>query len=267
LGHGTHPDWLLTLDCDVEVPTGFVDGWATAIAAVDADATIGALNGGEEQRHLFSGLPNAQAASSAFGRAANAAEAVVGIVNLNGVNHAVRTAGYLTAGPYVQPTVPGPGGTTNLAGSDWDLGVRIRLAGYEIGESPVTVRDRGRRLMADLFAYLSGTAYEGEFARVHATGEPVDIDGALVPALADAAIDRALFHFFFKIVLADPSQLDRDLGLAPDTVVAMRTWIERWPWPGFADSRNGFVYGRLPRFTAAFVADVRHQFGLDATAG
>ena len=123
------PDWLLTTDCDVELPDDFVAGWAGQLAAIDGDEAVGAVNGGEEQGHLFDGLPNAAAASGAFGRAAARSEAAVGVINLNGVNHAVRTVAYLTAGPYLQPTALGPHGEVNLAGEDWDLGVRLRLAG------------------------------------------------------------------------------------------------------------------------------------------
>jgi len=266
LGHGVPPDWLLTTDCDVQLPDDFVATWAARIAEVHADDAVGALNGGEEQGHLFVGLPNAARASGAFGRAAGRAEAAVGVTNLNGVNHAVRTTAYLTAGPYLQPTALGPQGEVNLAGEDWDLGVRLRLAGFTIDECTASVRDRGRRLLADVHAYLTGEAYEGPFRRVHADGAPVDVGPEVADAVAVATVDRVLVHFFFKIVLADPRLLARDLGLDPATVAAMRAWIERWPSPTFAESRHGFVYGRLPRFAAAFMTEVRRQLGLDPTS-
>ncbi len=266
LAHGAPPDWLLTIDCDVELPADFVAGWDARIREVLHDDGIGALNGGEDQRHLFVGLPNAQRASSMFGLAANRSEAAVGIVNLNGVNHAVRTSAYLTAGPYLQPTVLGPDGVVNLAGEDWDLGVRLRLAGYRVDECAVTVKDRGRRLLADVFAYLTGEAYEGAFRRVSADGAPVDIDEATALAVGDSTVSRVLVHFFFKIVLADPWLLDGELGLTDHTVTAMRAWMQRWPSPTFAESRHGFVYGRLPRFAAMFMSDVRQQLGLAPVA-
>lgn len=266
LGHGPVPDWLLTTDCDVELPPDFVGGWLHRFAQVHDHDHIGALNGGEEQGHLFDGLPNAHRASTVFGMAANRAEAAVGLVNLNGVNHAVRTSAYLTAGPYVQPSVLGPAGVVNLAGEDWDLGVRLRQAGYEIAECGVSVRDRGRRLLADVLAYLSGEAYEGVFARVHADGPPTDLDAETASGLAEATIERVLTHFFFKVVLACPAVLDETTAVSDETVVAMRAWIERWPTPTFAASRNGFVYGRLPRFAATFMADVRRQLGLSSRA-
>lgn len=263
LGHGA-PDWLLTTDCDVELPADWVSGWQATFAERHADPSIGAINGGEEQAHLFTGLPNARRASAAFGVAAMRSEAAVGVVNLNGVNHAVRTEAYLTAGPYEQPTLVGPTGRVNLAGEDWDLGVRLRLAGYEIAESPVAVKDLGRRLLADVHAYLTGEAYEGAFRRVHASAPPVDLDPALIGPISDATVDRVLVHFFFKIVLACPRLLDRPLGLDDATVAAMRAWIARWPEPTFAASRHGFVYGRLPRFAAAFTPAVRTELGLTA---
>lgn len=262
--HGPHtpPGWLLTTDCDVELPDDFVSGWAARLAELDGDEGVGAVNGGEAQGHLFDGLPNAVSASGAFGRAAARSEEAVGVVNLNGVNHAVRTDAYLTAGPYLQPTALGPDGEVNLAGEDWDLGVRLRLAGWRIEECPVTVRDRGRRLLADVHAYLSGEAYEGAFTRIEAAGPPVDLSPETAARVADATVDRVLVHFFFKIILAQPALLDRPLGLEPATVAAMRAWIERWPWPSFDASRHGFLYGRLPRFAAAFTADVRRQLDL-----
>lgn len=267
LGHGPDPDWLLTIDCDVELPDDFVAGWAARFAEVQADEGVGALNGDEQQAHLLAPFPNARRAGAAFGMAANRAEEAVGITNLNGVNHAVRTVAYLTAGPYLQPTILGPEGVVNLAGEDWDLGVRLRLAGFRIEPCPVAVRDRGRRLLADLLAYLSGEAYEGAFRRVH--GEPHDIDAGLVDGIMDATVDRVLLHFFFKPLLAQPELLDGDdaaarLGLAPATVEAMRGWARRWPHPTFAESRHGFVYGRLARFTAAHLPEVRRDLGLAA---
>lgn len=262
LGHGAPPDWLLTIDCDVEIPADFVSGWHTRIAEVHGDESIGALNGGEDQQHLYDGLPNAQRAAAKFGAAAGRSEAAVGIVNLNGVNHAVRTTAYLTAGPYEQPMIVGPDGEVNLAGEDWDLGVRLRLAGFRIDECAVTVRDRGRRLLADVTAYLTGEAYEGEFRRVHATGARADIDEPTAIVIGDNTVDRVLVHFFFKILLADPSLIHTDIGLSAQTVAAMRAWIARWPSPTFTQSRHGFVYGRLPRFAAAFTSDVRQQLGL-----
>ena len=258
----TPPGWLLTTDCDVELPDDFVAGWATRLGELDGDEGVGAVNGGEAQGHLFDGLPNAASASGAFGRAAARSEEAVGVVNLNGVNHAVRTAAYLTAGPYLQPTAIGPDGEVNLAGEDWDLGVRLRLAGWRIEECPVTVLDRGRRLLADVHAYLSGEAYEGAFTRIEAGGPPVDLSPETAARVADATVDRVLVHFFFKIILAQPALLDGPLGLEPATVDAMRAWVERWPWPSFDASRHGFLYGRLPRFAAAFTADVRRQLDL-----
>lgn len=268
LGHGRQPDWLLTIDADVELPDDFVAGWAARFAEVDADEAVGALNGDEHQAHLLEPFPHARRAGAAFGLAANRAEAAVGITNLNGVNHAVRTVAYLTAGPYLQPTLLGPDGVVNLAGEDWDLGVRLRLAGFRIEPCAVAVRDRGRRLLADLLAYLSGEAYEGAFRRVHGDS-PRDIDPAQIDALMDGTVDRVLLHFFFKILLAQPALLDGDgaaarLGLAASTVDAMRAWITRWPHPTFAESRHGFVSGRLPRFTASHLPAVRRDLGLTA---
>ena len=277
LAHGAQPDWLLTIDCDVELPDDFVSGWAARFAEVQADEGVGALNGDEHQGHLLAPFPNARRAGAAFGIAANRAEAAVGITNLNGVNHAVRTVAYLTAGPYLQPTLLGPDGVVNLAGEDWDLGVRLRLAGFRIEPCPVAVRDRGRRLLADVLAYLSGEAYEGAFRRVHGD-TPQDIDASLIDGIMDGTVDRVLLHFFCKPLLAQPELLGdlddiddidgtgaaRRLGLAPDTVASMRAWIARWPHPTFAESRHGFVYGRLARFTAAHVPAIRRDLGLTA---
>lgn len=262
LGHGAPPDWLLTIDCDVELPPDFVDGWARRFAELESDESVGAINGGEEQGHLFDELPNARRAGGVFGRVAGISEAAVGVVNLNGVNHAVRTSAYLTAGPYLQPVAHGVDGCVNLAGEDWDLGVRLRVAGYSIAECEVAVRDRGRRLLADVHAYLSGEAYEGEFTRLEGDGPPRDLDPETADSLAEGTAERVLLHFFFKPVLACPSLLGQSIGLSDDTKAAMSAWMERWPSPTFAESRHGFVYGRLPRFAAAFTERVRAELGL-----
>lgn len=262
LGRQAPPDWLLSTDCDVDVPEDFVAGWVHRLAQVHDHDHVGALNGGEEHGHLLDGLPHAHRASMVFGMAANRAEAAVGLVNLNGANHAVRTSAYLVAGPYVQPTVLGPSGVVDLAGEDWDLGVRLRLAGYDIAECGVSVRTRGRRLLADLPAFLSGAWCEGAVPRGAAGGPLRDLDPEAAAALTDPIIERVLTHFFFKIVLACPGVLDEPIGLGEETVVAMRAWMERWPSPTFAESRNGFLHGRLPRFAATFLPDVRRQLGL-----
>ncbi len=266
LGHGEQPDWLLTIDGDVELPADFVSGWAAHLAEVHDDEGVGALNGDEHQGHLLEPFPNARLAGAAFGFAAGRAEAAVGITNLNGVNHAVRTVAYLTAGPYLQPTMLGPDGVVNLAGEDWDLGVRLRLAGFRIEGCPVAVRDRGRRLLADVLAYLSGEAYEGAFRRVHGD-DPRDIDASMIGQIMDGTVDRVLLHFFCKPLLAQPELLDGAdapgrLGLAVTTVEAMCGWIARWPHPTFTESRHGFVYGRLARFAAAHLPAIRRDLGL-----
>jgi hypothetical protein len=155
-------------------------------------------------------------------------------------------------------------GPVNLAGEDWDLGLRLRVAGYDVAECPVSVRDEGRRMLADIHAYLSGIAYEGEFARISAAGAPCDLEPLTAASLAEPTTSRALLHFFFKVVLARPSLLDTPIGLPDDQVAGMRSWINRWPSPTFAESRNGFVQGRLPRFARAFEAPVRQALGLTA---
>lgn len=99
LSHDAPPDWLLTTDCDIEIPEGFVDGWAARLQQLAGDESVGAVNGGEAQAHLLAPFPQAARAASVFGMAASRAEASVGVTNLNGVNHAVRTSAYLTAGP------------------------------------------------------------------------------------------------------------------------------------------------------------------------
>ena len=58
-------------------------------------------------------------------------------------SHAVRVAAYLTAGPYLQPTAPGPHGELVLAGEDWDLGVRLRRAGWTVAETEAALPSTG----------------------------------------------------------------------------------------------------------------------------
>ena len=261
--HDHRPDWVLTTDVDVVLPADWVPVWAEALAAVDGDETVGAVNGEEDQSHLLRPFPNAARLSARFGEVVVRSESLAGATNLNGVNHAVRTSAYDTAGPYLQPTAPGPDGPVVLAGEDWDLGVRLRLAGYRVAATEVSVADRGRRLLADVRAYLGGTAYEGPFRRVVGTAAPVDLTEADVDRLLPGTARRALLHFYLKPLLAVPSLLEGDVGLQPGTVAAMRAWMSRWPGPTFAESRNGFVYGRLPRFADAFAATVLHDLGLE----
>lgn len=261
--HHRRPDWVLTTDVDVVLPGDWVPGWAGVLATVDGDETVGAVNGEEDQSHLFEPFPNARRVSGRFGQVVVRSEELLGPTNLNGVNHAVRLDAYDTCGPYLQPTAPGPDGPMVLAGEDWDLGVRLRLAGYRIASADVTVADRGRRLLADLRSYLDGTAYEGPFRRVEGSGEGTDLEPEEAAALLPGAARRALLHFYLKPLLAVPSLLDGEVGLTPATVAAMRAWMRRWPAPGFAESRNGFVYGRLPRFADAFAATVLGELGLD----
>lgn len=256
------PDWVVTLDADV-IPAGdWLGRWDTSIRAVHADDAVGALNGVEVQDHLFAGHPHAAQVSAAFGLALVAAERAVGVTNLNGVNHGIRTAAYLTAGPYVQPVAPGPHGTETLAGEDWDLGVRIRRAGFRVEETDAAVVDRGRRLLADVHAYVSGDAYEGAFVRLAASSGSPDIDAADVATLVDHAVDRVLRHFLCKPILADAVAAGDVRGLSAATLDAMAAWMRRWPHPTFDESRNGFVFGRLARFGDAFLEQIRAELDL-----
>lgn len=258
------PRWLLSIDADVELPGAWAATWEADLAVVDALDDVGAVNGGEEQDHLLVDLPVARRAMAALGHVVRTSEAVVGVTNLNGVNHAVRMSAYDTCGPYRQPTAPGPHGQLQLAGEDWDLGLRLRLAGYRVADSSAVVLDRGRRLLADPLAYASGHAYEGPFTRVVGHGAPVDVTDAQVRGFLKSSADRLVMQFLLKTVLAQPSLLDTSpLGpLSPLTVASMLTWMERWPGPTFAEDRNGFMYGRLYRFADAVVDQVRTDLGI-----
>lgn len=260
------PEWLVTLDADVLLPDDWAARWSATLASVHTDAAVGAVNGVELQEHLYVDHPRAAQVSRAFGIGIVAGESAVGVTNLNGVNHAIRTEAYLTAGPYRQPSAPGPQGVETLAGEDWDLGVRIRCAGYTIAETEAAVIDRGRRLLTDVHAYVSGEAYEGPFRRLAATGPSPDVDPAAVDGLVDRAVDRSLRHFLLKTVLAGAVEPADVRGLRPDTVELMRSWMQRWPHPTFEESRNGFVFGRLARFADAVTAQVRRDLdlGLDS---
>jgi glycosyltransferase involved in cell wall biosynthesis len=257
------PDWVVTVDADVTLSPTWLADWQESLSRVHADEAVGAINGQEDQSHLFEAYPNAHLVSAAFGATLVRSEALVGITNLNGVNHAVRMAAYRTAGPYLQPTAPGPDGIESLAGEDWDLGVRLRRAGFRIEETSATVHDRGRRLLADVHAYVSGEAYEGAFRRLVAREASTDIADDKLAALIESAIDRSLRHFFLKPILAEAVALDSAIGLSDPTRHAMRAWMIRWPHPTFEESRNGFIFGRLARFSDAFVAAVRTDLGLN----
>ncbi len=256
------PDWIITLDADVDLADHWATAWKKSLDTLHAYEWVGAVNGVEVQDHIFASFPNAASVSASFGRAVVRSENLIGITNLNGVNHAVRTQAYLTAGPYTQPTADGESGPINLAGEDWDLGVRLRLAGYSVGQTEAAVLDRGRRLLADVHAYVSGEAYEGAFERVAPRRAPADVSANEASTLAEAALDRSLRHFFLKPILAGAVPLDQRTGLRPTTLASMDRWMRRWPAPSFTESRNGFVFGRLARFADAFIAAVRADLGL-----
>ncbi len=256
------PEWLVTVDADVEVRSDWLEEWNTTFDAIDDDDSVGAVNGGEIQDHLYTDHPNAKKVSSAFGLGLSTGERLAGITNLNGVNHAVRSIAYLTAGPYLQPSAPGPDGMISLAGEDWDLGVRLRRAGFRIVETPASVIDRGRRFLADVHAYVSGEAYEGAFKRLKATRGPQDIAVEEVGVLVDGAIERSLRHFLLKPILANAVPLSSVIGLSLATREAMESWMNRWPHPTFEESRNGFIFGRLERFSNAFTEMVRHDLNI-----
>jgi glycosyltransferase involved in cell wall biosynthesis len=256
------PEWLVTVDADVEVRGDWLAQWNATFDAIDGDETVGAVNGGEVQNHLYTEHPNARKVSSAFGLGLTTGERVAGITNLNGVNHAVRSTAYLTAGPYLQPTAPGPDGLISLAGEDWDLGVRLRRAGYRIVETPASVIDRGRRFLADVHAYVSGEAYEGAFKRLKPTRGPQDISTDEIASLVDGAIERSLRHFLLKPILAGAVSLPAVGELSASIRDGMDDWMQRWPHPTFEESRNGFIFGRLERFRNAFIHEVRTELGL-----
>jgi glycosyltransferase involved in cell wall biosynthesis len=256
------PEWLVTVDADVEVSGDWLAQWNVTFDAIDGDETVGAVNGGEVQNHLYTEHPNARKVSSAFGLGLTTGERVAGITNLNGVNHAVRSTAYLTAGPYLQPTAPGPDGLISLAGEDWDLGVRLRRAGYRIVETPASVIDRGRRFLADVHAYVSGEAYEGAFKRLKPTRGPQDISTDEIASLVDGAIERSLRHFLLKPILAGAVSLPAVGELSASIRDGMDDWMQRWPHPTFEESRNGFIFGRLERFSNAFIHEVRTELGL-----
>ncbi len=257
------PDWLVTVDADVLAEPDWLWKWDASLTEHHSDERCGAINGGEVQDHLYADYPNARVVSSAFGHTLVKSERAVGITNLNGVNHAVRTIAYLTAGPYLQPTTPGPHGLLSLAGEDWDLGVRLRRAGFTVQETEAAVRDRGRRLLTDVHAYVSGEAYEGAFGRLEKRSPSQDIDDSEVAPLVDGAIERSLRHFFLKPLLAGAAPLDESTGLSASTIEAMREWIASWPHPTFEESRNGFIFGRLERFSHAFNSRVRADLHLE----
>jgi glycosyltransferase involved in cell wall biosynthesis len=259
---GLTPEWLVTVDADVEVSGDWLAQWNATFDAVDRDETVGAVNGGEIQNHLYTDHPNARKVSSAFGLGLTTGERVAGITNLNGVNHAVRSIAYLTAGPYLQPTAQGPDGIISLAGEDWDLGVRLRRAGFGIVETPASVIDRGRRFLADVHAYISGEAYEGAFIRLKPTRGPQDISAEQIASLVDSALERSLRHFLLKPILAKAVPLSAVGELSVSLRDGMDEWMQRWPHPTFEESRNGFIFGRLEQFSKAFIDEVRADLNL-----
>lgn len=257
------PKWLVTVDADVEVSKDWLSQWNATFDEIDGDTSIGAVNGAEVQNHLYTDYPQAKKVSRAFGLGLNIGERIVGITNLNGVNHAVRSDAYVIAGPYLQPTADGPNGTISLAGEDWDLGVRLRQVGFQIVETHASVIDRGRRFLADVHAYVSGEAYEGAFERLKPTGGPIDIRSDEVAVLVDGAIERSLRHFLLKPILTNAVSLTSVEGLSASLRDDMDDWMQRWPDPTFAESRNDFMFTRLVAFSNAFTAQLRTELHLE----
>ncbi len=265
------PQWLVTVDADVEVSKDWLAHWNATFDEIEAaeatnppaTVTVGAVNGAEIQDHLYTDHPFAKKVSRAFGLGINKGEGIVGITNLNGVNHAVRADAYLIAGPYLQPTADGPNGTISLAGEDWDLGVRLRQAGFRILETPASVIDRGRRFLADVHAYVSGEAYEGAFERLKPTGNPTDLQADEVQALVDGAIERSLRHFLLKPILSKAVSLASVEELSPSLRDSMDDWMQRWPHPTFAEARNEFMFTRLVAFSNAFTGQLRAELRLE----
>lgn len=252
-------EWLVTIDADIDIDRDWIKQWSATFT--DATSTIGSFSGGAVE-DVGAGFPNASKVGAVYGAMVNWSEQRVGVVNITGSNHAIRTEAYLTAGPYVQPRLLTSSGSAILAGEDWDLGVRARQAGYTIEAGGPLVRSLGRRFRHNVRAYLDGSAYEGVFAPVEADEAAQDIGSDEVAGYAEATLMRVLRHYYFKALLAVPELIEDQSDLDAPLRRAMADHVLQWRSPTFSEDRNGFIYGRLGRFAEAFSEPVIEQCSL-----
>jgi Glycosyl transferase family 2 len=233
--------WVVSCDADNVVDADHVSAWADEIRRRSTPALL--TGSYEFEGDALRSRPGGPRLADAWGRAVAWSERCVGVVNPTGANHAVRLHALEHVGWYRQPTSAVLGPEVVVAGDDWDLGIRIRLAQLGAGRVPIIVRTSPRRFLIDPVAYLTGAAHDGPFRRVDAAVA----EGDELPAVAHAVATRAVLHFLVKPVL---------LGLEVNWLVLAATAGDELTWAlrrlhasgleSWKRSRDEFVYGVLP---------------------
>lgn len=234
--------WVLSCDADNVVDATHVSGWVAALAVAGPAALVTGSYAFTEDP--LATVPEGAALKAAWADTVAWCEAAVGVVNATGANHAVRVDALRSVGWYRQPVSDVVGRQAVVAGDDWDLGVRLGLAGATTLRAPIVVRTSARRFFADPAAYLTGRAHDGEFRRIEATSSSLEHVELADPLDVCA---RALSHFLVKPVLlgfrVEWARLRADL---PARLVAAVSGIHGAGRAVWDRSRDEFIYGLLP---------------------
>lgn len=192
--------WILVLDADCSVTSEFIPNWLENLAAPGPDIRCGALR--------FESLPGeptlppeVDAAWAWMWKYARWLERFAGVTN-TATNHAARASLSNSLGHYVQPTeITASGVEVPVAGTDWDFGLRARLAGATVSRKGPPCRTSVRRIADDPAGFLTGRAYESQFRQA---------SGSLVaewppaedwPAILEFALARFTAHYLVKPLL------------------------------------------------------------------
>ncbi len=262
--------WMLSCDADAVPDRNHLDKWRRHLERSDADLVTGSYRFAE---HEIVTVRGAQTSFQTFGETVRVCEDQVGVVNPTGANHAVRSSSYVRTGGYQQPrSTRVSGRSCVVAGDDWDLGIRTRLAGLVVERIDYRVVVSARRFLADPVGYLTGAAHDGPFERVEAAGtRPPVSDPAKVTRAATA---RAILHFLLKPLLlgiggiGPVMELCANLDPCVGDAVVSTMGAGRRLW---AADRDAFIYDLLraqePLADAVARALLANpSFGIAATA-
>lgn len=189
--------WVLSCDADTEPDRDHLDAWRRHLESSEADLVTGSYRFAEQ---AIAHIRVAGTALQTFGATVRVCEDHIGVVNPTGANHAVRASSYARIGGYQQPWSTRVADRPRIvAGDDWDLGVRARLAGLAVERVDHRVVVSARRFLADPAGYLTGASHDGPFVRVEATEAPRPLPD--LTTLVRATTARAVLHFLLKPLL------------------------------------------------------------------
>jgi hypothetical protein len=236
--------WMLSCDADAKPGRGHLDTWRRHLERSDADLVTGSYRFAEQD---LAAVRDARTSFHTFGETVRVCEDYVGVVNPTGTNHAVRASSYVRIGGYQQPRSTRVSGRSCLvAGDDWDLGVRTRLAGLAVERIDHRMVVSARRFLADPAGYLTGAAHDGPFERVETAGKPPPVPDLAKVTRATTA--RAVLHFLLKPLLLGIGGVSPvielcahlDPGVGDAVVSAMGAGRRLW-----AADRDSFIYDLL----------------------